>query len=63
MNELKPCPFCGSANVSLRKGDVICGAVHCDGCGADVAFDLNKEEEDTWRIATTEKWNARKDFK
>lgn len=62
MSKLKPCPFCGSANVSLRPGMMWNGAVHCDNCSADVVFDavrLIKEGGYDWKTAVTIGWNRR----
>lgn len=38
MIEIKPCPFCGSADVELKNGMMWGYAVHCNECGADVIF-------------------------
>lgn len=65
MAELKPCPFCGSENVELRKGIMYNGAVHCNDCGADVIFEgvtlYCEETGDTWQEAETVRWNRRAD--
>ena len=64
MNNLRPCPFCGSANVELRKGVVMNGAVHCNHCTADVVFDavrLVREGDYDWQTAVTNGWNKRCD--
>ena len=64
MNNLRPCPFCGSANVELRKGVVMNGAVHCNHCTADVVFDavrLVRESNYDWQTAVTNGWNERCD--
>ena len=60
--ELKPCPFCGSDDVELRKGMIMNGAVHCNGCTADVVFDAVRLIHDgdwDWQSAVTEGWNRR----
>lgn len=62
MNELKPCPFCGSDNVELRPGFAFNGAVHCNACTADVVFDavlLNVTGDLNWREKVTVGWNRR----
>ena len=59
---LKSCPFCGSTNVELRKGIVMNGAVHCNDCTADVAFDavrLVRDGDYDWQSAVTQGWNRR----
>lgn len=62
MSELKPCPFCGSTNVELRKGMFWNGAVHCNDCSADVvfgAFELIAKGDYDWQTAVTDGWNRR----
>ncbi len=62
MNEkLKPCPFCGSTDIELRKGVIFNGAAHCMDCTADVVFEafyLVTEGGD-WREAVRARWNRR----
>ena len=38
--QLKPCPFCGSKELSVRKPETSIGLtrIRCDGCGAFTAF-------------------------
>jgi len=60
--KLKRCPFCGSENIELRKGVMFNGAVHCNGCTADVVFDavrLIRDGDFDWQSAVSEKWNMR----
>lgn len=62
MEKLKPCPFCGSTNVELRRGMVFNGAVHCRNCTADVVFDAARlvwEDDENWQDAVTKGWNRR----
>ena len=61
-NELKPCPFCGSTNIELRKGLFWGGGIHCYECTADVVFDSVKLVADKncdWKTALTDAWNKR----
>lgn len=63
MDELKPCPFCGSKNVGLRPGAMWNGAVHCDDCSADVVFDAVRlifQGDYNWEDAVIAGWNRRK---
>ena len=59
--KLKPCPFCGSNDVRLRKGMMFNGAVHCNSCTADVVFEAVQlfEEGGDWRQVVTNGWNRR----
>ena len=60
--DLKPCPFCGSTNVELRKGMIWNGAVHCNDCSADVVFEaveLIAKGDYDWQTAVTDGWNRR----
>ena len=62
MSELKPCPFCGSQEVELRRGMMWNGAVHCKNCSADVVFyavRLIAEGDRDWQTAVTKGWNRR----
>ena len=62
MSDLKPCPFCGSTNVGLRKGMFWNGAVHCYDCSADVVFEaveLIAKGDYDWQTAVTDGWNRR----
>ena len=60
--KLKPCPFCGSHDVELRRGFAFNGAVHCNNCTADVVFDavgLVIHGNDNWQKACADGWNKR----
>lgn len=60
--ELRSCPFCGSADVELRSGIIMNGAVHCNNCTADVIFDAVRlvcEGDYDWKSAVTDGWNRR----
>lgn len=62
MSELKPCPFCGSKDIELRSGMLFNGAVHCNGCSADVVFDAVKlvaNGDSDWKSAVINGWNRR----
>ena len=62
MDVLKECPFCGSADVELRSGIEMNGAVHCNACTADVVFDavrLIRNGDYDWQTAVTNGWNRR----
>lgn len=60
INELKPCPFCGSRDVELRKGAILNGAVHCKNCTADVVFNASWLLGDyNWKRILTDGWNRR----
>ena len=54
MNELLPCPFCGSKeellSVEKKNGDYF---VWCLNCGGSSGFDFSTEK-------ATEKWNERR---
>lgn len=60
MNELKPCPFCGSSEIKLHKhdpydgyqGDCTMYLVYCRRCGARTEF----EDE---AILAVKDWNRR----
>lgn len=49
---LEPCPFCGSAEVSV-KTTISVYAVRCDGCGAQGPLVVQHQE-------AREAWNTRK---
>ena len=57
MIELKPCPFCGSDDVSSRFSVANIHAVFCEACGAVVSF-VDAEDEDgaiaAWNTRTAE---------
>jgi Lar family restriction alleviation protein len=59
--ELKPCPFCGSANVEVqafRHGSE-CYTVRCDGCGALGPLKRSSAGSHiSWDLAM-EAWNTR----
>lgn len=62
MEELKPCPFCGSKNVEFRPGVLFNGAIHCNDCSADVVFDACKllvNADQDWKTAIANGWNRR----
>ena len=55
MDELKPCPFCGSKDVAMAQNPVYnIMFVHCDGCGLIASFRQSENAEDT--VAA---WNRR----
>lgn len=54
MNELKPCPFCGSKKVAYARSFVGIYMIKCFGCGTIVSF-AGKEEKDE----ASEAWNTR----
>lgn len=52
MNELKPCPFCGTQKVNIRRintGGYIC---YCTSCESEGGFKLDQN-------AAVEHWNTR----
>lgn len=59
--KLKPCPFCGSEDIEIRKGVVFAGAVYCRTCTADVIFNAvdNLYNELSWEENLISKWNKR----
>ena len=62
MNDLKPCPFCGSDNVVYREGMIFNGAIHCLTCTADVVFDavrMIRDADYDWKSAVRMGWNRR----
>ena len=56
--KLKPCPFCGSGNLTLRNDAWFEVAVRCNNCTADVAFDAAHLAENP-DLATVDLWNRR----
>lgn len=52
MNELKPCPFCGSCQIEMQQWTTLCNAACCN-CDAEGPIGLSKAE-------AIEKWNDRK---
>lgn len=50
MTELKPCPFCGSEDITKHKY----GVYRCENCGANVNF-----SKGVTLILGEEKWNRR----
>ena len=57
-NELKPCPFCGSAEVAFLDGgvyDEMRFRIECQNCGATVGF-INESRSDD---ELGEAWNMR----
>jgi ribosomal protein L37AE/L43A len=65
MTELKPCPFCGSADISRILTHSEC-TVKCRGCGASIhrglycgKYDTLREAEETFGRETNEAWNRR----
>ena len=62
IENLRSCPFCGSDDVVLRPGVCFNGAVHCNGCTADVVFKAVQlfDEGGDWMQVVTDGWNRRK---
>jgi Lar family restriction alleviation protein len=57
MDEMKPCPFCGSENVSLSTHAMNGTWVHCDKCGTYGRIKWNHDEnaaKDAWNTRTIE---------
>lgn len=57
VQQLKPCPFCGSKDVDIFapvNKDTIGRAVHCNSCNTRVGFPNAYDE-----IQATEYWNRR----
>ena len=49
VNELKPCPFCGSENIEITSYCADLVFIQCDGCGATFPhFDSEKEAIKAW---------------
>lgn len=46
MNELKPCPFCGSKKAYPIQGLTKMFLIHCNKCGATVSFLYKEEKKD-----------------
>ena len=55
MEELKPCPFCGSDDVVVEETDTS-GYVRCRGCGAEGGLRYSHDE-------AAAAWNSRADAK
>lgn len=51
LDALKPCPLCGSTDISLGKYKNKCAFVNCEDCGASI-FKTTKDE-------AIEAWNKR----
>lgn len=62
MTELKPCPFCGSENVTLdidaKTFDALFCSVLCEHCGARGPC-VACEDGDAWRRRASVYWNRR----
>jgi Lar family restriction alleviation protein len=59
--KLKPCPFCGSANVEVQafRHESECYTVRCDGCGALGPLKRSSAGSHiSWDLAM-ESWNTR----
>jgi hypothetical protein len=54
--ELKPCPWCGSTDVTANNEDV--DGILCNSCGFYWSFD-GAGDYDTIRAETIERWNNR----
>lgn len=55
MGRAKPCPFCGSGDISIEKDDAVYWEVYCKNCGANVgAYDCYETIEEA-----LETWNRR----
>lgn len=58
IDELKPCPFCGSKNVELKiNGLVQC--YHCTACVVFITDELKKGFDPNWLTSAVENWNRR----
>ena len=58
MVELKACPFCGSANISILERYTMCGTVYYVACGG--CFNRTKESEDKDKVIDA--WERRIDY-
>ena len=55
MQDVKPCPFCGSKIISIEKNDAVNWEVCCKNCGATVgAYDYYETIEEALEV-----WNRR----
>ncbi len=56
MNELEPCPFCGSDHLTLKRNWQLDGMtfIVCEPCGAVTSF-----HERSGREQTVDAWNTR----
>lgn len=55
MQDVKPCPFCGSKDISIEKNDAVDWEVYCKNCGATVgAYDCYETIEEALEV-----WNRR----
>lgn len=57
MVELKACPFCGSANISVLERYTMCGTVYYVACGG--CFNRTEESEDKDKVIDA--WERRID--
>jgi len=64
--DFKPCPFCGSSNISLHEGSSFRWVyVGCDDCGAqcgEYRFNTSIDQDDAKKQALVEgieEWNKR----
>lgn len=57
MADLKPCPFCGSRNLTVKQNMQLDGMtfIVCEPCGMVASFHGNESKKDTVR-----RWNKRK---
>jgi len=53
--ELKPCPFCGSAELFIEHNSWGC-EIYCNACEASVFSSVQEKEE------VVDKWNKRVDI-
>jgi len=51
--ELKPCPFCGGNNISMKDDRPIGKRVQCEDCGGMMVYYYN--------LPVNEEWNTRAD--
>lgn len=66
MNNLKPCPFCGSSNIErfITLADISptgenCYTNHCVDCGGSTAaFPTQEDADDAWNQRAKEKTDA-----
>lgn len=60
MSELKPCPFCGGADVIVGTGKLMgLDLVHCDRCGATFSSQPGADEWPKTGETLRAAWNRR----